>query len=952
MSALARGAWAGRWTLVMLLAAAIHVAPAWAQAAPDAIEGPFIGQAVAVGVSAEVHRLPVAVPAVVGPPVEINPRRGRPVPLPLPRPRVPDQLVAPAPAAAERTPTPLLSFDGISANGLVPPDPNGDVGPNHYVQMVNTRFVIYSKSGVLLSGPTNINQLFVGLAGSQCATRNDGDPIVVYDRFADRWLLSQFAVPGGPSGFHLCVAISQTPDPTGTYFLYDFSVPVFPDYFKIGVWPEGYYVSTNEEGTVPNTDVGVYALNRARMLQGLSASFIRFLAHGNFLLPSDAKGPTAPPAGSPNYFYTFTDSVFWSTGGVDRLDLYAFHADFATPGNSTFTALPSVTITPFNYTVCGYFVTACLPQPSPGETIDAISEWPMWRFLYRNMSSYEALVGNFTVDVGGGHAGIRWFELRKTGGGSWTLFQEGTHAPDSQHRFMGSIAMDGSGNIALGYSVTSATLMPSLRYATRLAGAAPGSLEAEATLISGTGVQMSGFHRWGDYSAMTIDPADDCTFWYTGEYYATTSAAGWSTRIGSFKIPTCTSPAVSLTVSPGSVAAGDSVTATWSGIPNPTTTDWIGLYVPGTANTAYLAWIYVSCSQTPGSAMASGSCAFSIPGGLAPGTYQLRLLSNNVFTLLATSSNFTVTAPGATLSVTPASAPAGGNVTATWSGIPNPTPTDWIGLYVPGAANTAYLAWIYVSCSKTPASAMASGSCAFVIPGGLAPATYQLRLLSNNGFTLLATSSNFTVTPGGATLSVAPTSVPAGGSVTATWGGIASPTTTDWIGLYVPGAPNTAYLAWIYVSCSQIPGAAMAAGSCAFTVPSSLTPGTYELRLLANNGYTALATSVPLTVTTAGPGLSVSPPTVLHGATVTATWSAIPSPTTTDWIGLFVPGSPNTAYIAWIYVSCSQTPGAAMAAGSCPFTIPGTLTPGTYELRLLSNNGYTRLATSNPLTVN
>jgi len=938
----------------VLLTAAGHVAPtaAWGQAVPDDIQGPFVGQAVAVGVSAEVHRLPVAAPAVVGPPVQINPRRGQPVPLPFPRPRVPDRLAegATAPAAAERTPAVLQSFDGISAAGLVPPDPIGDVGPNHYVQMVNTRFAVYSKSGVLLSGPTSINQLFAGLPSSPCATTNDGDPVVVYDRLADRWLLSQFAVPGGAAGFHLCVAVSQTANPTGAYFLYDFAVPVFPDYFKIGVWPDGYYVSTNEEGTVPNTDVGVYALDRARMLQGLSASVIRFLAHKNFLLPSDSKG-AAPPAGSPNYFYTFTDSAFWSTGGVDRLDLYAFHADFATPANSTFTALPSVPITPFNYTVCGHFITACLPQPPPGETIDAISEWPMWRFFYRNMGTHEAVVGNFTVDVGGGHAGIRWFELRKTGGGNWTLFQEGTHAPDAHHRFMGSIGMDASGNIALGYSVTSGTLNPSLRYATRLAGAAAGTLEAEATLVSGGGVQTNGFHRWGDYSAMTIDPADDCTFWYTGEYYATTSPASWNTRIGSFKIPTCTPPpAATLSATPGSVAAGGSVTATWSGIPSPTTTDWIGLYVPGTANTAYLAWIYVSCSQTPGSAMASGSCAFPIPGGLTPGTYELRLLSNNGFTLLATSNNFTVTGVGPTLSASPSSVVAGASVTATWSGIPSPTTTDWIGLYAPGAANTAYIAWVYVSCTQTPGSAMASGSCALAIPGGLTPGTYQLRLLSNNGYTLLATSNNFTVT--GPTLGVAPTSVPAGGSVTATWSGIASPTTTDWIGLYMPGAANTAYLAWIYVSCSQMAGAAMAAGSCAFTIPSGMTPGTYELRLLANNGFTRLATSGALTVTTAGPGLSASPPTVVAGGSVTATWSAIPSPTTTDWIGLYMPGAANTAYIAWVYVSCSQTPGAAMAAGSCPFTIPGTLTPGTYELRLLSNNGYTGLATSNPMTVN
>jgi hypothetical protein len=405
--------------------------------------------------------------------------------------------------------------------------------------MVNTRFAIFDKSGVLVAGPTDINLLFAGLGGgNQCVVNNDGDPVVLYDRLADRWLLSQFAVPGGPSGFHVCIAISQTPDPTGSYFLYDFAVPVFPDYFKLGVWPDGYYMATNEGA--PGT-VGVFALNRARMLQGLSASVIRFVVtNRNFLLPSDLDGVRPPPAGSPNYFYTFTDPSFWAGGGVDRLDLFAFHADFAVPGNSTFTALPSLPITAFNYTVCGYFVLTCIPQPPPGQSVDPVSEWPMWRLAYRNMRTHEALVGNFTVDVdGANHAGIRWFELRRSGAGPWTLVQEGTHAPDASHRWMGSIAMDANGNIALGYSVSSTSVQPSLRYATRLAGAAPGTLEPEAVLIPGTGVQTGGFNRWGDYSAMSVDPSDECTFWYTGEYYAVTSTSGWSTRIGAFKIPSC-----------------------------------------------------------------------------------------------------------------------------------------------------------------------------------------------------------------------------------------------------------------------------------------------------------------------------------------------------------------------------------------------------------------------------
>ena len=533
------------WVFVFMVIGVSHFTEtgARAQGLSADLRGPFVGQAVMVGQSVEVHRLPPVAPAVTKPAVEVNPRFlvGPPIPLPFGKPRVPDALAQSQvpPAAAERTPAVLVGFNGIAATGAVPPDPIGDVGPNHYVQMVNTEFAIFDKSGGLLVGPANINTLFAGLGvGNQCAINDDGDPVVVYDRLADRWLLSQFAVPGGPAGFHVCIAISQTPDPTGSYFLYDFAVPVFPDYFKIGVWPDGYYMSANEGTPGP---VGVYALDRARMLQGLPASFVRFVVpFKNFLLPSDLKGLRPPPAGAANDFYTFTDPSFWGGGGVDRLELFAFHADFATPGNSTLTALPAIDVTPFNYTVCGYFILVCIPQPSPGEKVDAVSEWPMWRFAYRNMRTHESLVGNFTVDVtGADQAGIRWFELRRSGAGNWTLFQEGTHAPDANHRWMGSIAMDAAGNIALGYSVASGSVNPSLRYATRLAGAAPGTLEAEATLVSGGGVQTAGFNRWGDYSAMSVDPSDDCTFWYTGEYYATTSATGWSTRIGNFKVPTC-----------------------------------------------------------------------------------------------------------------------------------------------------------------------------------------------------------------------------------------------------------------------------------------------------------------------------------------------------------------------------------------------------------------------------
>lgn len=438
------------------------------------------------------------------------------------------------------TPNPILSFEGIGMMDqefvFIPPDTVGDVGPNHFVQMVNVAFAVFDKNGTQLVGPTNINQLWQG-QGNPCETQDDGDPIVLYDPLADRWLLSQFAVRSGPP-YYECIAISQTPDPTGAYYLYAFEIPDdrFPDYPKLGVWPDAYYMSTNEAST--EFFVGVYAFDRDKMLAGEPARFQKFLEEGNFMLPSDLDGSEPPPLGSPNYFYRTMDDTIWpSLGfpGEDRIEVWEFHVDFETPANSTFTLAQTLNTVPFNYGLCG-FTFDCIPQRDTSQRLDAISEWPMWRLQYRNFGTHETLVGNFTVGMGDfpDHAGIRWFELRKSNGG-WSIHQEGTHGPDRHHRWMGSIAMDGAGNIALGYSVSSDALFPSIRYATRFASDTAGTLQHEATLISGTASQLLS-NRWGDYSSMSVDPSDDATFWYANEYY-TDSYEGWQTRIAKFKLP-------------------------------------------------------------------------------------------------------------------------------------------------------------------------------------------------------------------------------------------------------------------------------------------------------------------------------------------------------------------------------------------------------------------------------
>lgn len=498
-----------------------------AMSAPDPVDQPTaIGPSVAQ-VSVPVRDLPTPsaqAPGTAHPRINPQPqRRGDAGPSNRVRPRAPKSTRA----AQGNSPAPNLVFDGtgnpLGCAGCSPPDTTGDVGPNNYIQMVNaTKVAIFDKAGVLQKPAFNLSTLFnTGV----CSTSDAGDPQVVYDPLADRWVLSQFQ----SSPDTLCFAVSMTPDPLGSYHLYSFPMTQFPDYFKVGVWPSGYYVSTNESTYV------AYAFDRAKMLLGQPATAIRVPGQTNFMLPADVDG-TAAPSAAGGLFYTFKDNAFHSVAS-DRLEMFELTPDFTTPANTTFTTIATIPIKPFTYTVCGFFNLNCIPQGGTGQKVDPVSEWPMQRFAYRRFAGRETLVGNFTVGGGSGPAGaaIRWFELDNTGSG-WSLGQEGTHDPgDGLDRWMGSIAMDGNGNIALGYSASSTTAFPSLRYATRTPTDPPGTLQAEQVMKPGGGSQ-TGSNRWGDYTAMSVDPANERAFWYTGQYYATSSATDWSTAIGSFTV--------------------------------------------------------------------------------------------------------------------------------------------------------------------------------------------------------------------------------------------------------------------------------------------------------------------------------------------------------------------------------------------------------------------------------
>jgi hypothetical protein len=464
-------------------------------------------------------------------------------------PKVDDYLRSQAPVGL----SPALNFDfaGIdNVNGVLPPDTEGAVGPGHYVQVVNLSFAVFDKGGNLVTGPSNTNALWAGFGGP-CQTDNSGDAIFLYDQQADRFVLSQFAVAG--SHHSVCFAVSQTADPTGSYYLYEVVTPRFPDYYKVGVWPDpdnnAYFFGTNS-GFQGQYDV--FAVDRASMLAGAPTRPMQFFQNFvNLMMPADVDGPSGPPTGSPGIFYTFRDGgePYFSNPPSDSIDIWQFDVDWNTPANSTFSLIQSITpaqgLADFNWTVCGFFVSNCIPQPGTAQGIDSASWWPMQRLVYRNFGSHETLVGSWTVDVlaAGNRAAPRWFELRDAGGG-WTMYQQGTHSPDAIHRWMPSIAMDGSGNLALGYSRGNGSNFPSIYYATRDAGDPLGTLQAEALLFAGSGSQTHSAARWGDYSSMELDPADDCTFWYTTEYLATTGSAPWRTRVGTFTLPGCGGPPV------------------------------------------------------------------------------------------------------------------------------------------------------------------------------------------------------------------------------------------------------------------------------------------------------------------------------------------------------------------------------------------------------------------------
>src|SRR5437899_8894671 len=444
-----------------------------------------------------------------------------------------------------RTPTipaPLLTFEGMSNQDnfnvfgfrVNPPDPNGEVGPNNYVEIINLVFAVYDKAGNLLVGPVDTGSLWAGFAIPDC-TDHSGDPVVLYDQLEDRWLLSQFTTRG-PT-FYNCVAISQTGDPTGAYFRYAFSTGVnFPDYPKYGLWRNMYIITTREFGPTVEYGIGVYALERDKMLAGdPNARVVSFFLDGNApgmlplvgdgLLPHDIDGRRMPANDSPAPIIGTQDDNASYGATFDALNIWELSVKWQANPVASIVLKTQLPVAGFDSIFpCAPGSRDCLPQPgivNPAQYLDILSyrQRPTFRLAYRNFRTYESLVTNQSVEASPGVAGARWYEIRRTGG-SYSVYQQGTYAPnDGVHRWMGSIAQDKNGNMTLGYSVVNATTVyPGIRYTGRLTGDPPGQMtQGEGTVINGPGVQLTTNSRWGDYTDITVDPTDACTFRYVNE---------------------------------------------------------------------------------------------------------------------------------------------------------------------------------------------------------------------------------------------------------------------------------------------------------------------------------------------------------------------------------------------------------------------------------------------------
>jgi hypothetical protein len=725
-----------------------------------------------------------------------------------------------------------LSFDGMSVyqGGYIPSDNNLAVGPNHIVEVVNAAYAVYTKTGAPLLAPVPLKNLWTSLTGSACAANNGGDTVAQYDRLADRWMVTQLGSLSNP--YSECIAISQTNDPTGAFYLYSYAFGSnLNDYPKFGVWPtasNSAYLATYNLFANGSSFVGpeICAYNRTAMIAGASnpaALCYSGLSSASFL-PSDLDGATPPLDGTPAYFMSLSGS---------SLRMYKLSPNFS---NNTATLSSFSTIG-----VAGYTQANSSPQPGTSEVLDSLSDRLMYRLAFRMFSNHESMVVNHAVSVGSGNSGVRWYELQSpvSNNSAFSLYQQGTFAPDSTYRWMGSAAMDQAGDIALGYNASDAnSVYPSVRYTGRTPSDPLGSMETEATIMNGAGSQ-TGYTRWGDYSSMRIDPSDDCTFWYANEYYPVTSSYGWYTRIGSFKFSNCSSnPDFSLSATPGSatVAPGQPATSTISVMPLNGYSGTVALSIlsgcPATA----------TCSLSSSSVPAGSSSTLTVAttSSTPSGAYTITVNGNGGTPNHTSTFALTVAVPDFSISASPSSVALtqGGSNTSTI------TLTSLNGYATP------------VSLSSTcPASATCLLSALSVTPTGSSALSINTSANTPAGtYSIIVTGKDVNGLTHSATVTVkvnATFTMPASLSLSVTRGSrnsaaisIGPPSgSTSSVTLSIPGLPHG-------VTATFSPNPVVSGNSSTVTVSAnkSAARGTYNLTITGTNGSYTQTTALTLSI--------------------------------------------------------------------------------------------------------
>ena len=788
----------------------------------------------------DMPRMPVKEGHHEAPPLRLLPRKGGPVGAPSGTPDTALQTLSiSAPSVGNVT-----SFPGVG-NGdygfvpnAAPPDTNMAVGATQVVQWVNESFAVFSKGGTLLAGPTAGNTVFQALGATHpCAVHNDGDPIAQYDKLANRWILTQFSVTSGSSqGYWQCVAVSQTSDATGAYNVYAFNYGTvqFIDYPKLGVWNTAYLITYNVFNN-GQTFAGpkLCAFDRSSMLAGAAATQICFQLSTAFggVLPSDIDGTTPPPASSTGFFVDF---------GTNDLELWQISNINFTNGTATLTGPTTIPVAAFSPACNGG--GTCIPQLGTNQQLDSLADRLMYRLAYRNFGDHEALVVNHSITSGTSVA-VRWYELRSPT--APTLFQQGTFAPDANFRWMGSMAMDHAGNIAVGYSVSSSSLNPGIRFTGRAPSDPVGTLGRELTITNGGGSQNGGLNRWGDYSAMSVDPVDDCTMWYTTEYEKVSGSFNWSTTIANFKFSTCGNPDYSVSATPASqtVTQGNSTTYTVTVTPTGGFTGTVNLSASGLPANA-------SASFNPPSVTTSGSSTMTVTtASTTPtGSFPLTITGTSGTTTHTASVTLVVNAPVVgdfSISATPASATVtagnGTSYTATVTGS---------GGFNSNVSFSASGLPAGASASFNPTSVTGSGSSTMsVTTSTTTPAgTYTLTITGTSGSLVHSTTVTLVVNPAPVpdfTISAAPSTLTvsrnSSGSYTVTVSAVNGFTGT--VSLSVSGLGSR-------VSASFNPTSVAGSGTSTLTVTVNrkASVGNRTLTITGISGSLSHSTNVTLTI--------------------------------------------------------------------------------------------------------